>query len=143
MSEPNNPPEVKPRDWRDHWYEIIFEADTKAGKAFDVVLLVAILLSVLVIMLESVNSLDEDYNDEFHYAEWFFTILFTIEYVARIICARRPLRYIFSFYGIVDLLSILPTYIMNIAPGETQRLGVIRALRLLRVPRSRSFWQRS
>tara|TARA_R110002074_G_scaffold239136_1_gene410992 strand:- start:312 stop:1163 length:852 start_codon:yes stop_codon:yes gene_type:complete len=132
MSEPNKLPEVKPRDWRDHWYEIIFEADTKAGKAFDVVLLVAILLSVLVIMLESVNSLDEDYNDEFHYAEWFFTILFTIEYVARIICARRPLRYIFSFYGIVDLLSILPTYIMNIAPGETQRLGVIRALRLLR-----------
>ncbi|MCA9005417.1 MAG: ion transporter, partial [Planctomycetaceae bacterium] len=72
------------------------------------------------------------YNDQFHYAEWFFTILFTIEYVARIICARRPLRYIFSFYGVVDLLSILPTYIMNIAPVETQRLGVIRALRLLR-----------
>lgn len=132
MSESKKSLEPKSQDWRDRWYEIIFEADTRAGKAFDVILLIAILLSVLVIMLESVKSLDRDFNDEFHYAEWFFTILFTIEYVARIICARRPLRYIFSFYGVVDLLSILPTYIMNIAPGETQRLGVIRALRLLR-----------
>ncbi|HAH44087.1 ion transporter [Gimesia sp.] len=132
MSESKKTPEIKSRDWRDRWYEIIFEADTRAGKAFDVILLIAILLSVLVIMLESVNSLDKDYDVPFHYAEWFFTILFTIEYVARIICARHPLRYIFSFYGVVDLLSILPTYIMNIAPGETQRLGVIRALRLLR-----------
>ncbi len=132
MSEPKITPEIKSRDWRDRWYEIIFEADTRAGKTFDVLLLIAILLSVLVIMLESVNSLDQEYNVPFHYAEWFFTILFTVEYVARIICARRPLRYIFSFYGVVDLLSILPTYIMNIVPGETQRLGVIRALRLLR-----------
>ncbi|WP_417387784.1 ion transporter [Gimesia sp.] len=132
MSESKKSLEPKSQDWRDRWYEIIFEADTRAGKAFDVILLIAILLSVLVIMLESVNSLDLKYNDQFHYAEWFFTILFTIEYVARIICTRRPLRYIFSFYGIVDLLSILPTYIMNIAPVETQRLGVIRALRLLR-----------
>ncbi|QDT92470.1 ion transporter [Gimesia algae] len=132
MSDPKITPERKSRDWRDHWYEIIFEADTRAGKAFDVVLLIAILLSVLVIMLESVDSLDSEYNEYFHYAEWFFTILFTIEYAARIICARRPLRYIFSFYGVVDLLSIMPTYIMNIVPGETQRLGVIRALRLLR-----------
>ncbi|MCA9019461.1 MAG: ion transporter [Planctomycetaceae bacterium] len=132
MSESKKSLEPKSQDWRDRWYEIIFEADTRAGKAFDVILLIAILLSVLVIMLESVKSLDREYNDQFHYAEWFFTILFTIEYVARIICARRPLRYIFSFYGVVDLLSILPTYIMNIAPVETQRLGVIRALRLLR-----------
>lgn len=119
--------------WREKLYVIIFEADTPAGKLFDVLLLIAILLSILVIMLESVSSIDALYNDQFHYAEWFFTILFTIEYVARIICARRPMRYVFSFYGIVDLLSILPTYLMFLAPFEMQRLGVIRALRLLRV----------
>ncbi|QDT43999.1 Cyclic nucleotide-gated potassium channel [Gimesia alba] len=136
MSDPKPAQEKKPQTWREQMYEIIFEADTPAGKLFDVVLLIAILVSILVIMLESVKSFDAKYDRQFSIAEWFFTILFTIEYVARIICARRPLRYIFSFYGVVDLLSILPTYLIFLASVDTvdmQRLGVIRALRLLRV----------
>ncbi|MCA9017732.1 MAG: ion transporter, partial [Planctomycetaceae bacterium] len=111
MSDSKSVPKTKQKTWREHMYEIIFEADTPAGKLFDVVLLIAILVSILVIMLESVKSFDAKYGLQFNIAEWFFTILFTIEYVARIICARRPLRYIFSFYGLVDLLSILPTYL--------------------------------
>jgi voltage-gated potassium channel len=135
-SNPSNPQRQQPRTWRERWYEIIFEADTPAGKLFDVVLLVAILLSVLVVMCESVESISDDYRDQLVGAEWFFTILFTIEYLARIVCARRPLKYIFSLYGIVDLLAILPTYIIALqifgGGGTAQRLAVIRALRLLR-----------
>ena len=126
----------QPRSWRDACYEIIFEADTPAGKLFDVVLLVAILLSVLVVMCDSVEAIHEEYPRLLHRAEWTFTILFTVEYAVRIACARRPLRYIVSFYGIVDLLAILPTYIMALpifAVGPSvQRLAVVRALRLLR-----------
>jgi voltage-gated potassium channel len=118
-------------DWRERWYEIIFEADTPAGKAFDVALLVAILLSVLVVMLESVESVREHNAALLIGAEWFFTAMFTVEYVVRIVCARRPLRYVFSFYGIVDLLAVLPTYLMVLSPGA-QRLAVVRSLRLLR-----------
>ena len=116
---------------RERWYEIIFEADTPAGKLFDVGLLVAIVLSVLVVMLESVESVRDGNRQLLIGAEWFFTLLFTIEYGVRIACVRRPLRYIFSFYGLVDLLAILPTYLMLVLPGA-QRLAVIRALRLLR-----------
>lgn len=134
MSEKSN--ETMKRDsrsWREQWYEVIFEADTPAGKLFDVVLLVAILLSVLVVMFESVDSIRKYYPNLLYWAEWFFTILFTCEYVIRIVCARKPLAYIFSFYGLVDLLAILPTY-LSALPIETstQRLAVIRALRLLR-----------
>ena len=123
------------RSWRERWYEIIFEADTPAGKLFDVLLLIAILLSVLVVMCESVDAIREANPKLLVRAEWFFTLLFTFEYVVRIVCARRPMRYIFSFYGIVDLLAILPTYIiaLPIFKGErAQRLAVIRVLRLLR-----------
>lgn len=132
MSELKPAQETKLQAWRESMYEIIFEADTPAGKYFDVCLLIVILLSILVIMLESVEAFDLHYGKEFNTAEWFFTILFTIEYMARILCARRPLRYIFSFYGVVDLLSILPTYLIFLESDEIQRLGVIRALRLLR-----------
>lgn len=125
--------------WRERWYEIIFEADTPAGKLFDVVLLVAILLSVLVVMLESIKGYRDDYTVELASAEWFFTILFTIEYGMRIACAKRPWRYVFSFYGVVDLLAILPTYLIAVMYDDpwmessaVQRLAVIRALRLLR-----------
>jgi len=122
--------------WRERAYEIIFEADTPAGKLFDVVLLIAILLSVLVVMCESVESIRDDHPDLLSGAEWFFTVLFTVEYLMRVVCAHRPKRYIFSFYGIVDLLAILPTYIIALpffAGGPSvQRLAVIRALRLLR-----------
>jgi len=122
--------------WRDKWFEVIFEADTPAGKLFDVVLLIAIMLSVLVVMLESVKSIRDHYPMLLARTEWFFTLLFTLEYGVRIACARRPIRYIFSFYGIVDLLAIVPTYIIAMpiiaAESGAQRLAVIRALRLLR-----------
>lgn len=124
------------RPWRDRWHEVIFEADTPAGKLFDVILLAAILLSVLVVMLESVRSIREAHANLLVGAEWFFTILFTVEYVVRIVCTRRPLAYVVSFYGIVDLLAILPTYVVALpwfaAGPNAQRLAVIRALRLLR-----------
>lgn len=111
---------------------VIFEADTPAGKAFDVALLVAILLSVLVVILESVSEFHASYGGLLFLAEWLFTALFTIEYGLRIACVRRPGGYIFSFFGAVDLLAILPTFLSIFIPGA-QSLLVIRALRLLRV----------
>ncbi|MCH2113892.1 MAG: ion transporter [Pirellulales bacterium] len=123
---------------KERLYEIIFEADTPTGKLFDVALLAAILLSVLVIMLESVADYHEKYSLELQGAEWFFTILFTVEYAARIACAPRPWRYVFSFWGIVDLLAILPTYLIHICIPDAsevagaQRMTVVRVLRLLR-----------
>ncbi|MHC4769649.1 MAG: ion transporter [Planctomycetota bacterium] len=118
--------------WRQRLHEIIFEADTPAGKAFDVALLVAILLSVLSVSLETVDPIDARYHLLLESVEWIFTILFTIEYVLRLICVRKPRRYALSFYGIIDLVAILPTYLTLFIPGAQQFL-VIRALRLLRV----------
>ena len=118
--------------WRTYLYEVIFEADTTAGKAFDVVLLWSILTSVLAVLLDSVVSIREDYGTWLYALEWFFTILFTIEYAVRLYCVRHPRLYARSFYGIVDLLSILPTYI-SLFIGGSHALIVIRALRLLRV----------
>ena len=113
-------------------HEIIFEADTPAGMAFDVFLLVAILLSILPVCLDSVESLHQHFGQLFWYMEWFFAILFTIEYALRIYCVRRPWRYVTSFFGIIDLLSFLPTYLIAfISPGTS--FAVLRALRLLRV----------
>ncbi len=117
---------------RHRLHEIIFEADTAAGKAFDVALLVTILLSVIAVLLESVASIREEYGGVLRAAEWFFTILFTIEYVLRLFTVERPLRYARSFFGVVDLLAIAPTYLSLLVTG-TQSLLVIRALRLLRV----------
>jgi voltage-gated potassium channel len=117
---------------RNQLHEIIFEADTPAGKAFDVLLLIAIVLSVLAVMLESVEFLNLKYHQIFVAIEWGFTILFTIEYVLRIYSVWRPVRYMFSFFGIIDLLAILPTYLSIFFVGS-QYLSVIRALRLLRV----------
>ena len=124
--------------WRKHLYETIFEADTRAGKTFDVLLLLAIVASVLVVMLESVPSYGEAHRSVLMALEWFFTILFTIEYVLRIIAVDRPLRYVFSFFGLIDLLSILPLYLGLLWPatgtGPGFRSGVVlRSLRLLRV----------
>ncbi|MCA9230137.1 MAG: ion transporter [Planctomycetales bacterium] len=124
--------ELPTLDWRERLYVIIFEADTPNGKLFDVVLLVVILLSVLVMMLESVESVRIEYESQLKGAEWFFTLLFTVEYVLRIVCAKRPWRYVFSFYGIVDFLAIVPTYLTFILFAETQPIAVVRALRLLR-----------
>jgi len=115
-------------------YEIIFKSDTPGGKLFDVALLVLILLSVLTVMLESMASLQQQYRTLFHTAEWWYTILFTSELVLRIWVYPQRYRYIFSFFGIIDVLAILPTYISLIVPG-TQYLMVIRVLRLLRIAR--------
>ncbi|MCB9360121.1 MAG: ion transporter [Flavobacteriales bacterium] len=117
---------------REKLHTIIFEADTKAGKLFDVVLLWAILISIVVVMLESVVSISEAYNSEIKFIEWSFTILFTLEYIARIIAVKKPLKYIFSFYGVIDLLSILPSFIGIFVTG-THSLSVIRSIRLLRI----------
>ena len=115
-------------------YDIIFKSDTPAGKLFDVALLVLILLSVLTVMLESMASLQQKYAALFHTAEWWYTIIFTLELVLRIWVYPKRHQYLFSFFGIVDLLAILPTYISLIVPG-TQYFMVIRVLRLLRIGR--------
>ena len=111
---------------------VIFGTDTPAGKAFDVALLIVILLSVLTVMLESVPSLQDRYGTLFRNMEWFMTAIFTIEYIIRVWITERRTKYIFSFYGVIDLLSVLPTYTSMILTG-TQYLLIIRALRLLRV----------
>ncbi len=111
---------------------IIFGHDTVSGKAFDVVLLIAIALSILTVMLESVSSLQPQYGHALHVTEWILTILFSVEYVVRIYVAPRRLGYVFSFLGIIDFVSIAPTYASLFIPG-TQALLTIRALRLLRV----------
>ena len=113
-------------------HEIIFEADTKAGRLFDLVLIWLILLSVATVILESVRQVREQYGDLLYALEWSFTLLFTIEYVLRLLSVRRPLRYATSFFGVVDLLAIIPTYLSIFVPGS-QYLLVIRILRLLRV----------
>ena len=113
-------------------HEIIFEADTPAGKLFDIVLMILIVASVLVVMLESVESINKQYHSIFKVLEWVFTICFTIEYVLRLYCIYRPVKYATSFFGVVDLVSILPTYIEFIVP-HAGALSVVRAMRILRV----------
>ena len=113
-------------------FEIIFEADTKAGKLFDILLLWIILLSIIIVMLESVHAVNDFYGDWLTIGEWIVTIIFTIEFTLRVYVLKKPFRYIFSFYGLVDILSILPTYVAFFITGAGG-LMVIRALRLLRV----------
>lgn len=113
---------------RERLRQIIFEADTPAGKAFDVGLLIAILGSILAVMLESVATLRDEAGWALRQIEWFFTLLFTLEYAARLSVVAGPLRYARSFFGVVDLASILPTYLSLLLPG-TQSLLVIRGLR--------------
>ena len=120
------------RDWRQKIHTIIAEADTPAGKAFDIVLLVLILCSIALVMLESVSEINALYHDYFYLGEWIITIFFTIEYILRVISIRKPTAYIFSFYGIIDFLSTIPLYLSFFIVG-TNALLAIRALRLLRV----------
>ena len=120
------------RPWQRKVQEVIYGTDTPAGKAFDIVLLVIILISIVVVMLESVKSLNENYQLTFYSLEWVVTILFTIEYIFRIASLQKPLTYIFSFMGIVDLLSLLPTYVGLLIDG-TESLMVIRSIRFLRI----------
>jgi len=118
--------------FRKRLYEIIFESDTPAGKLFDILLIGIIIISVAVVMLDSVRSIRAGWSAELRMAEWFFTLLFTIEYGLRIYCVNKPTKYIFSFFGVVDLLAVIPTYFSIFLPG-TVYIVVIRVLRILRV----------
>jgi voltage-gated potassium channel len=120
------------RSWRYYWYDVVFHSSTPKGRLFDLVLLILILLSVLVVMLDSVPSISEKYKLDLIRLEWFFTILFSVEYILRIVISKKPGVYIKSFYGIIDLLSILPTYLSLLVAG-TQYLLVIRIIRILRI----------
>ena len=120
------------KHWKTRLHEIIYEADTPEGKLFDVVLLIVIIASILLVMLESVKGFDAKYHDFLNISEWIITILFSIEYIARIITVKKPINYIFSFYGIVDLLSTIPKYI-SLLFGGVHALAALRALRLLRI----------
>jgi len=117
---------------RDRIHEVIFEAETPAGKRFDIGLLILILISIVVVALETVEDLHEQYGHLFYLIEWVVTGLFTLEYALRIYCLRKPWPYIRSFYGLVDLISILPTYLSLFLPGS-QYLLTVRALRLMRI----------
>lgn len=118
--------------WRLKWYNIIFEADTAAGRRFDLLLVWAIIISLLVIMLDSVQSIHDTHKEWLGAIEWFFTLLFTLEYIARIISSPNPARYVKSFMGIIDLVSILPSFVALIIP-EAYVLLDVRILRLLRI----------
>ena len=120
------------KGWKAKLHEIIYEADTPAGKLFDVVLLILILASILLVMLESVTECADKHGKLLDISEWIITILFSLEYIARIISIRKPKQYIFSFYGIIDFLSTIPKYISLFVVGS-QSLVALRALRLMRV----------
>ena len=124
----------KPRQnsWRARTHEIIFGADTPAGKTFDIALIACIIVSVVAVMLDSVSGIRRVHGGLLYKMEWFFTILFTIEYTVRLLCVGRPWKYATSFFGIVDLLAVIPTYLSIIVPGS-QYLLVIRILRVLRI----------
>ena len=124
--------ERQKQHWKHKLHEVIYEADTKAGKLFDVLLLVIILISIILVMLESVAAYNLKYAALFNILEWVITILFSIEYILRIVAIKKPRKYIFSFYGIVDFLSTIPKYV-SIMFGGTYALVALRALRLLRV----------
>jgi voltage-gated potassium channel len=121
-----------PPGLRRHMFDIIFEADTPAGRRFDIALVFAIMLSILVVVLDSVPGLHKDYGDTLNIVEWGFTVLFSLEYLARVVCVQRPWRYVTGFYGVIDLLAVLPTYFSLLVPGSNLFLD-IRILRLLRV----------
>jgi voltage-gated potassium channel len=118
--------------WRRRVHEIVFESDTRTGRAFDLVVITAILVSVAVVIADSVPALSRRWRTPFDLAEWLFTALFTVEYVARLVSVRRPWRYARSFFGVVDLLSVLPTYLALFMP-ELHALIDVRILRLLRI----------
>ena len=118
--------------WRLRLYTVIFEADTRAGRLFDLCLVVLILTSAAVVVLDSIESINARHADLFHALEWAFTVLFSVEYLARLVCVRHPLRYARSVFGIIDLLAVLPTYLAVLVPGLHALIDV-RVLRLLRL----------
>jgi voltage-gated potassium channel len=119
-------------NWREVLYDIIFKADTIAGKSFDIAIIVIIALSVITVIINTVDSIEQEYGNILHIAEWVFTIIFTIEYILRLICCKRPAAYARSFFGVVDLFSIVPTYVSVFLPGSHVLL-VVRILRVLRI----------
>lgn len=116
---------IKKMQLKDRLHEIIFEADTKAGKLFDILLIACIIISVIVVMLDTVKSINQAYGELLYNIEWFFTIMFTIEYLLRLYSVGKPTKYVFSFFGVVDLLAIIPTYIGLFFPG-TRYFSVVR-----------------
>lgn len=120
------------KGWKSKLHEIIYEADTPKGKWFDIILFILIITSVILVMLESVKEIDAEYHKVLLTLEWIITIFFSIEYIARVISIKKPFKYIFSFYGIIDFVSTIPLYISYLVAGS-QVLLAVRALRLLRV----------
>ncbi|MDD2545226.1 MAG: ion transporter [Burkholderiaceae bacterium] len=131
---PSLPSDASPpfSGWRQRLYTVIFESDTRAGRAFDIALIGLILLSLVVVVMDSVPTLQPRWHAVFQVFEWSFTLLFTLEYAARLLCARQPWRYATSFFGVVDLLALLPTYLALLFP-ELHALIDVRALRLMRI----------
>lgn len=127
-----NARKIPDANWRRKLHEVIFEAETRPGKAFDVILIWAIVLSVVTVVLESVTEIRDEYGELLFAAEWFFTILFSIEYILRLISVKKPWRYALSFFGIVDILAIAPTLLSLFVPGF-QYFVTIRILRFLRI----------
>ncbi len=127
--------ELNEPEWKFQLHRIIFEADTRAGQWFDIILIILILLSLTIVMLDSVHSIHDSHGHILRWAEWILTILFTIEYVLRLMCVRKPLNYAVSFYGLVDLIAIIPSYLSLLMPGSQYLLSIrtIRALRVFRV----------
>jgi voltage-gated potassium channel len=124
--------------WRRRWFSVIFESDTPAGRRFDLALLAVVMASVLVVMFESVQPLAQQYAGSLLILEWTFTLLFTVEYVARLVCVERKMRYARSFFGIVDLASVLPMYLATVVPGlhvliDIRILRMLRAFRILKL----------
>ena len=126
------------KNWQAKLHEVIYGTHTRAGKIFDIILLVVILYSIIVVMLESVPRFDTKHHRFLDISEWVVTILFTIEYILRIICIKKPSKYIFSFFGVVDLLSTIPKYLSFFVVGS-QYITAFRALRLLRIFRILKF----
>ncbi|MEM9648463.1 MAG: ion transporter [Bacteroidota bacterium] len=118
--------------WKNTLHEVIYEADTPLGKLFDIVLVALIVLSVVLVMLESVKEVDQHYHTILLTLEWVVTIFFTLEYIARLVSIRKPWKYVFSFYGIIDFVSTIPLYLSYILAGS-QVLLAVRAFRLLRI----------
>ena len=118
--------------WRNKLHEILYEADTPKGKIFNIALFIVIIISIILVMLESIQQIDNKYHDFLNISEWVITILFSIEYIARIVAVKKPVKYIFSFFGIIDLLSTIPKYLSFFLVGS-HSLVALRALRLMRV----------
>src|SRR5687768_7613938 len=127
-----DPEYASPVPWRARLHEIVFEADTPEGRVFDLALILVIIASIVTVMLDSSPAISTRYRDALRVAEWGFTVVFTVEYIVRLLSVRRPLRYALSFYGIVDLLALLPSYISLLFPSGRYLL-IIRVLRLLRI----------